>query len=862
MNQLVSLKFHNASLGGGLGFPCRFALGKLCIFFAMLAMALLVEPLGAADRYYDVDPATATINGGTANWSDANWKAAAGDTSGLSWAANDTATFNSIDGAPSTTTITLSGTQTATAATFNASGYTLTGGTLSLAGTGGGNWITMNADGAITSALTHLRFKGSAEATISGGGATGGNRIVLGDGGGTTVTVRQTAGSITNSDYMMAGGNNVANSQAHYIIDGGSLQVSQGAYLGWGHASSSGTITQNGGNVTIGGQGLQLGIGGGSGSYVLNGGTLDSLIGNDSQGGSFTFGGGTFKAAAGFTADAQRLASSTIASGARAIIETNGQTVTWSTPLIGSQATGLTKSGFGTLILTGNYTGNVTVERGLLRVSNATSLGTGTITIPDVPLGTLASHGGAIDLNGYSFSNNFYIGDRSSGPADIGALHNSAEGTTSVLSGNIQIGGENYGGGAGNTVFEGVVSGGKVTHYSFYKRDAGTWTMANEANTFDGFWYQTGGTTEVKKLANINQASSLGRPTTSDQNQVRFGFGGTGGGRILYTGSNASVSDRAFILQGSKTADNNRIDASGTAAGATLTLNGNLTAGSGYTLALGGTNSAINTYAGTLGNGSNLALLKDGSTTWRLTGNNTYTGATTVQSGKLIVDGAIASTATVQNGATLGGSGRVGSLVLDSGSTLAPGNSPGTLAVTGNATWSGGANYNWQVVAPNTNAAVQTGAGTSWDLLDVGGILMLSGLDSTPFNLNLWSLSGTGPDTAGTIPGWDASAGSTWLLARAAGGIRLNGSALLSNTDYSGLFNINTAATNGTGGWIGSLPSSFQVVTLGNTNNLYLYAAPGSAAVPEPGQIAASLLLLAGIGGYVWLKRRKQKAAA
>ena len=34
-------------------------------------------------------------------------------------------------------------------------------------------------------------------------------------------------------------------------------------------------------------------------------------------------------------------------------------------------------------------------------------------------------------------------------------------------------------------------------------------------------------------------------------------------------------------------------------------------------------------------------------------------------------------------------------------------------------------------------------------------------------------------------------------------------------------------------------------------------AAPGSAAVPEPGQVAASLLLLGGIGGYVFLKRRK-----
>ena len=31
----------------------------------------------------------------------------------------------------------------------------------------------------------------------------------------------------------------------------------------------------------------------------------------------------------------------------------------------------------------------------------------------------------------------------------------------------------------------------------------------------------------------------------------------------------------------------------------------------------------------------------------------------------------------------------------------------------------------------------------------------------------------------------------------------------------------------------------------------------GTAAVPEPGQVAASLLLLGGIGGYVFLKRRK-----
>ena len=73
------------------------------------------------------------------------------------------------------------------------------------------------------------------------------------------------------------------------------------------------------------------------------------------------------------------------------------------------------------------------------------------------------------------------------------------------------------------------------------------------------------------------------------------------------------------------------------------------------------------------------------------------------------------------------------------------------------------------------------------------------------------------------------------------------------NTDYSSFFNINSA------GWVGSLPA-FQVYTLGNTTDLYLQAL-GSSAVPEPSQVAVSLLLLIGIGGYVWMKRRKPAVA-
>ncbi len=38
--------------------------------------------------------------------------------------------------------------------------------------------------------------------------------------------------------------------------------------------------------------------------------------------------------------------------------------------------------------------------------------------------------------------------------------------------------------------------------------------------------------------------------------------------------------------------------------------------------------------------------------------------------------------------------------------------------------------------------------------------------------------------------------------------------------------------------------------------------APGPSPVPEPGQVAASFLLLTGLGGYIWMKRRKTAKTA
>ncbi len=67
--------------------------------------------------------------------------------------------------------------------------------------------------------------------------------------------------------------------------------------------------------------------------------------------------------------------------------------------------------------------------------------------------------------------------------------------------------------------------------------------------------------------------------------------------------------------------------------------------------------------------------LSDGMTgTVDISGTDSYTGTTTVESGTLQVDGSIAGSAvTVDSRATLGGSGATGAVTVDSGATFAPG---------------------------------------------------------------------------------------------------------------------------------------------------------------------------------------------
>ena len=232
----------------------------------------------------------------------------------------------------------------------------------------------------------------------------------------------------------------------------------------------------------------------------------------------------------------------------------------------------------------------------------------------------------------------------------------------------------------------------------------------NGANSYTGVTTITGDIScNIATFADGGENSGLGASPADAANLI------LDKGVLRHTGS-AAGGDRLFTV----TANGASIYASGTGS-LNFTSTGAIAfSGTGNrTLEFGGLNTAgENLFAPVIGNGTGgvTSVIKSGSAnTWVFSGAHTYTGATGVNSGVLIVNGSLhsGSTVTVADGAVLGGNGNIAGAV-DANGTVEPGHNGAGKLRTGPLNLHGTSVLNFDL-------------GTAGDSLLISGDLTLDG---------------------------------------------------------------------------------------------------------------------------------------
>ena len=319
-----------------------------------------------------------------------------------------------------------------------------------------------------------------------------------------------------------------------------------------------------------------------------------------------------------------------------------GVTATISAPLTDPIAgtDGFTKGGLGTLILSGtnSYSGLTTVNAGILNIHNGSALGATTSGTTILSGATLQLQGGisvgneALTISGagaagqngalvnVSGTNNYggllTLGAASTISSDAGTLNLTNTGTITGAGFGLTLTG------AGNGTISSIIGTGAGT---LTKNGAGTWTLSGtSANTYTGLTTITAGELDLNKTAGVNAIAgniTIGGGSGTDTLKLLAANQISDTSVVTLTNAGSAV----FNLNGNNETIGALTDATAGASGASVQL------GAG-TLTFG--DSTNHTFASII-SGTGGSVIKQGTGTQILSGDNTYTGGTTISTGTL-----------------------------------------------------------------------------------------------------------------------------------------------------------------------------------------------------------------------------------
>jgi outer membrane autotransporter protein len=431
----------------------------------------------------------------------------------------------------------------------------------------------------------------------------------------------------------------------------------------------------------------------------------------------------------------------------------------------GTGTVALTKTDAGTWILSvaNTYTGATAVNAGVLNIRNNTATGTAAGGVTVASGAAIQTQGGitvgdeALSLNGTGVGDTGALrnisGDNSwAGVITLaGATRINSDADTLTLGEGGITGAQNLTvGGAGNTNISGVI----VATTTLTKDGAGTLILGG-ANTYIGNTNISAGTLSV------TNAAALGPGATTAV---------TCGATLEI--NNVAVTNEAIYLS---------VGAAGTPA--FLTGTGTASLGGDITLCAFGGNSTLGgtgtmTLSGVIG-GNGQGITKTGTGTITLSGANTYTGATTVNAGKLSITsatglGTTAGGVSVADGATLdlNGTFDVGTeaVTLNGGSTLS--STSGTNSISGTITVAGNSIADVST-SLTLSGSVLGSTGAGFQILDKNGAGTLT-LSGTSDNTSLATTVDAGTLILAKTPA-DVGFNATARVTVNGGTLQLNG---------------------------------------------------------------------------------------